>query len=293
MKRINLLVLIGLVLFTYACNNNNKTDEEELKQEILEELKAEKELEDDNAEKKITVKDNNNEILDLDKENSEKKSGETMQAQFKMLIASTGGTYYAFKDQTGKTIDFYHDEQVKALEFAMSLRPGDTEHKYYGKWFELTYEYRDITRKGETQSLPVIIDAKEITAVTKADNRSTSKTAFTAEEIKNAVFLGTEPFWDIKFYDNYAEKNDPSETKIKFYYLVDGKAGNHKLADAIQAKSGNSVTITVTDESGGAAGVITITHQNCNDGMSENKYPYTFSFIWEDGGGWSGCGRKK
>lgn len=125
----------------------------------------------------------------------------------------------------------------------------------------------------------------------KTNDGGGKKTAFTAKEIKNAVFMGTEPFWDITFYDTYAEKNDMSGTKVKFYYLKNGNSGNHKLSEVIQPATSNSVTFEVTDESGGVAGVVTITRKACNDGMSEKIYPYTFSLEWKTGGGWNGCGR--
>jgi uncharacterized membrane protein len=142
---------------------------------------------------------------------------------------------------------------------------------------------------------------KESESDMKAADKQTGKTndgggkqaAFTAKEIKNAVFMGTEPFWDITFYDTYAEKNDMSGTKVKFYYLKNGNAGNHKLSEVIKPASTNSVTFEVTDESGGVAGDVSITRKACSDGMSENIYPYTFSLEWKTGGGWEGCGRIK
>ena len=136
-------------------------------------------------------------------------------------------------------------------------------------------------------------EKKSESSGSKTNDSSGKKAAFTAKEIKNAVFMGTEPFWDITFYDSYAERNDPSDRKATFYYMKDGTYAGHQLADAIEPASSNSVTFTIIDEAGMVPGVVTITRKSCSDGMSDNIYPYTFSLQWENGNAWKGCGRIK
>lgn len=278
MKNLNLLFVLLFSFFVYSCQNaSNETENQ--------------------ADDATTQTDADNVVGSENQDiNKNKESGiesKTLIADFEMLIASTGGTYYRFVDETGEEWDFYHDQSVEILEFAMSLQPGSTDHKYYHKTFELTYEEREITRKNETKILPVITEARELTADEVAKQKSASVNIITVSEIKDAVFFGTEPFWDMQFYDTYVEKGDPSGNKIRFYYVAEGKSGKVKLSEAIKPFTEKGVRIDVTDESEGAVAAIAIINESCNDGMSENIYPYSFVFEWEDGGGWTGCGRKK
>lgn len=278
MKNLNLLFVLLFSFFVYSCQNAsnesvNKADNESSQTE--------------------TDGIDESENQDMNKNENASNESKNLVADFEMLIANTGGTYYRFVDLNGKEWEFYHDESVKALEFAMSLQPGSTDHKYYHKTFELTYEEREITRKNETEILPVITEARELSADEVAKQKSTSANAISVNEIKNTVFFGTEPFWDVQFYDTYVEKGDPSGSKIRFYYVAEGKSGKVKLSEAIKPFAEMGVRIDVTDESEGAVAAIAIVKESCNDGMSENVYPYSFVFEWEDGGGWTGCGRKK
>lgn len=123
-------------------------------------------------------------------------------------------------------------------------------------------------------------------AATKADAKF-----FTADRIKKISFSGTEPFWSMQLREDRAERRMMDGSLVRLDYVKGNVAHNIKLSQIIEHKDANTVNIKVTDESGGALGIITIEKKNCSDGMSENVYPYTFKLTWEDGGGWSGCGR--
>jgi uncharacterized membrane protein len=285
MRKLSLLSTLTLLLFVCACNSSDEKTKEELKEEIRAELKAEQD-EEKNSERQTEGKDSATD--------NDKKGMKTVNAKFEMMVTNTAGTYYVFTDENGKTLKFFPmNGKTKGMDFAASLQSGDTNHKYSGKEYQITYDELWVEGKNEMENRLYIINAEPAATSGKSNDGSGKQAAFTAKEIKNAVFMGTEPFWDITFYDSYAERNDPSDRKATFYYMKDGTYAVHQLADVIEPASSNSVTFTIIDEAGMVPGVVTITRKACDDGMSDNIYPYTFSLQWENGNAWKGCGRIK
>jgi hypothetical protein len=92
------------------------------------------------------------------------------------------------------------------------------------------------------------------------------------------------------FKDHHLLKSYPTG-EVKLLYLKDGLADKHKLEDVIIPVSPVVAEVQVTDEGMGAMATITIIRETCSDGMSDIDYTYTISLKWDDGGGWSGCGR--
>ena len=91
-------------------------------------------------------------------------------------------------------------------------------------------------------------------------------TAFTA--------LGTEPFWDVQVTG-----------RTLTYSGLDIET---KVLEAERTSTQNSATYTGNHE--GAAFKLVVTVGTCNDGMSDNEYPYTVEWTF-DGQTNRGCAR--
>ena len=98
-------------------------------------------------------------------------------------------------------------------------------------------------------------------------------------DLKKINFSGTEPFWNIKFEDDYAIYTSPNEldgTKI-FYKNNITDDNNLKLNDA---------TTKVSDKEYKLLGImkktkveITIKNEKCSDGMSDDKGTYKINLL--------------
>lgn len=277
-----LLAAIGLaVLFAFGCGNSNEKTKEELKAELKKELREEM-----NAKKENTA---NNESETTDSRASENADYSVVKAQFEMMFANTAGTFYVFKDENGQSMDMMAEPGAPGLEFTRSLRPGDTSHQYYHKWYTVTYEERTIDYKGEPAKRLFIISVEPTTS---AGGKSNDTGSLSGADLKNAVFFGVEPNWTVWFYEDYAEYEPMGQSKMKVYYKKSYADNSRpKLSQAIKQFSKGE--IQVQGDADGWGTLFTIKKEKCSDGMSDNTYPYSIKLLFDESEELSGCGRIK
>ncbi len=264
----SLFVLIGCG-GTDSQDNGQERNEEELSQ---------------NSENQV---DEATEGVEISKANTQ-----TIQAKFDKLVAGTDGAVYVFRDKNGKTYEFFRVKETKGLEFTKDIDPLNPTDAYDNVWFKVTFESRELeffdggTGENVKRTELVILQAERLNA------QNTGEAGIMAAEVKNAIFFGTEPNWTIKFYDSYAEYEPMGEAKKKLTYLSAGsKSDNAGIEEALQHIASNEVTISVNSPNGEAT--ITVKRENCNDGMSENTYPYSIVFKTKGSSPKKGCGRIK
>lgn len=210
-----------------------------------------------------------------------------MVARFVKFSPSTSGTIFVFEDKEGEEHWFHKASDVVGMDFIKDMQPMVEPEGYDHIWFKVTFENREVERAGETRTEATIV-AVERQANENADEGR--KLAFTAEDLKKAVFSGTEPFWSLYFKDDHILKVSPMGEEI-LYYFKDGVAAQKELADVIIPVSPVVVEMQVTDEAMSLLATITIIRETCSDGMSDRDYPYTISLNIEDGTSMNGCGR--
>ncbi|WP_462319028.1 hypothetical protein [Marinilabilia sp.] len=274
--------------FVAGCGTNSqKKSEEGFKEEPKTELKAgENDLNN-------TTEENNAEEMSSAKAVQESGT-KTIRAQFEMMVANTAGTFVVFKAPGDEEGVWYRiARETDDLDFAMGLRPGDRNSEYSGEWYEITYEMRTENRKGREQERPFILSAREV-GQDSPDNAT--EPAITFEDLQNAIFFGTEPFWSIEFKNGHMFYQDgPGQEKKIYNYVVE--SGN---STPVKAISDNAVQVKAWPAINGTDSYqwhIIIRKEPCSDGMSDNTYPYSIEINWEDteesGSGeiGKGCGR--
>jgi len=132
--------------------------------------------------------------------------------------------------------------------------------------------------------------------VSNADSTKTTQTSLqsvnTSElDLKNMNFNGTEPFWSIKFEEDFALYTSPSELNgLKFFYKKSGDKSNPKLTDALVKVSDKEFKILGTMNNADAE--ITIKTENCSDGMSPDVYTHKITLLIDKKTKYEGCGKK-
>lgn len=99
------------------------------------------------------------------------------------------------------------------------------------------------------------------------------------EKFHDLKFLGVEPFWHINLSFDKLAYFEPSKEAVWYMYTRIIKIDGGYVLEAERLKSNDFV-------------VISFQEGNCNDGMSDNKYPYTVS-LTRNGRTFEGCGRWK
>jgi uncharacterized membrane protein len=135
-------------------------------------------------------------------------------------------------------------------------------------------------------------DGKTTDSLNLAKDVVEKGSASLAGDLLNINFFGTEPFWNLKFKEDFAEYSSPMKDGVtKVYYKKDDKdASKPKLKDAVNKVSENEVNIKGVMD--GVNLSISIKKGSCNDGMSAETNPYSISFSMEKGESFSGCGKK-
>lgn len=273
--RVFYIVLLFSLFVFIGCGNTDKQNEEQ--NENVEE-KAQNEGKNENEAK---------ENIKISKANTQ-----TIQAKFDKLVPGTDGAIYIFRDENGKTYQFYSVNETEGLEFTTNIDPLNPTNEFDNVWFKVTYEKRELeffdggTGENVKRNELVIIKAERL------DAQSTSRASITAADLTNAIFFGTEPNWTIKFYDNYVQYEPMGKAKEKLIYIsASGKSGNNSIEDVLQTVSDNAIAITVKSPKGKAE--ITVKKEACNDGMSDNSYPYSITLKTKGQSAKKGCGRIK
>ncbi|PWD99338.1 hypothetical protein [Marinilabilia rubra] len=287
--KLHLPILVTLtLLFVAGCGTNSQKQSDEVSQkETKTELK-----EGEDHQTQANDKNSSDELLSA---TQVKETGSiTIRAQFEMMVANTAGTFVVFKAPDDEEGVWYRiADETNDLDFAMGLRPGDSDSEYSGKWYEITYEMRTENRKGREQERPFILSARE---VGKGGTDNAPQPAITFEDLKNAIFFGTEPFWSVEFKNSHMFYQDgPGQEKKRYNYVVESG-----ISSPVKAISENAVQVNVWPAINGTDSYqrhIIIRKEPCSDGMSDNTYPYSIEINREDteenGSGeiGKGCGR--
>ncbi len=85
--------------------------------------------------------------------------------------------------------------------------------------------------------------------------------------------FGTEPFWQVTVNGTALDFDDVS-------------TGEKRSLTATRSESGNSTVFS--GDNNGTSFTLTITPGSCNDGMSDNTYPWTSTFVYGEAS-FSGC----
>ncbi|MEL7188331.1 MAG: hypothetical protein AAGK17_02165 [Pseudomonadota bacterium] len=87
------------------------------------------------------------------------------------------------------------------------------------------------------------------------------------DQSETIIVAGTEPFWSIKIVDDEAIYSAP-ENLDGTMFSVSRFAGNNGLGFSGELESEKLV--------------LSVTPGDCNDGMSDEIYPYTATLVWGD-----------
>jgi len=123
-------------------------------------------------------------------------------------------------------------------------------------------------------------------------NTEQNKPSTSNIDMKNINFSGTEPFWNLKFEDNYAIYTSPEEldgVKV-FYKKMAGDSNNHTLNDAIIKVS--DIEFKIFGVMGNSSVEITIKKEICSNGMSAEDFPFKIILIKDKNVIFEGCGNK-
>lgn len=124
-------------------------------------------------------------------------------------------------------------------------------------------------------------------------NKKQTPDALSVDDLKNAIFFGTEPNWTLKFTEDYAEYIPMEGQTTKMYYKKNyGDRTKNKLSDVIVVVSETTLEVQANADSGGGIN-LTVKKEACSDGMSDNTYPYSLSIMIDEVGEQKGCGRVK
>ncbi len=132
----------------------------------------------------------------------------------------------------------------------------------------------------KTKILKQTIENNQVKIVKEVKEEDQS---ITLNELKTIKFIGVEPNWTLVFKDNYIDYTQGYDTRIiKMVYYGDYDGSNNK----IKVISNNEIQVKLIEESALDKGYIwtaTIKKENCSDGMSDSKYPYSIKVQLEEG----------
>jgi uncharacterized membrane protein len=280
MKNVSFIMMLMVFMYAVACNHTQQQQEEKTDNIAQSEPQA-------------TGKPSSGKQA-----NSMNSQSETMKARFKKVVPNTDGAIYVFVDEDGKEWKLWQIKETKGMEFARKAFPNRIYSGFDTQWFEVTWGKRmkSFNQGGgeyKEREVMAVLSVDEV----KSEKEAAAAPAITFKDLQNAVFFGTEPFWTIKFRDDHMYyTSGPGEPEKKYNYLTKPHAET-----PVMAVSENEVQINVwpaTNATDQYRWYIKIREEPCNDGMSENVYPYTIEITWEDveeyGAGeiGKGCGRK-
>ena len=130
-------------------------------------------------------------------------------------------------------------------------------------------------------------DTVETQEQTTIENKTTVEeeiqTGITLDDLKKIKFAGIEPGWTLVFKDKHLNYTQGYSSEIiKMVYYGDHDGSNER----IKVISKNEIQVKLIAETAldkGFIWVATIKKEECNDGMSDNKYPYSIKIKVEEG----------
>jgi uncharacterized membrane protein len=217
----------------------------------------------------------------------------TIVGRFDMLALSTVGAYYVVYDEDNERYAFYENSDAVGMDFIYDCPFNEPLEELDDKWFNITYENRMI--EFYDGGIGEYVDREKIVITEVEPLGNSVKTAkidkSAVSVLSQTTVFGTEPFWSIELHPNYANYSTPSIQSLKLNYLYPAEEATCDLKHAAKELDGNSVKIRFQDEESGHISILTILEKTCNDGMSDNEYPFTVSYKVNDKETLSGCGR--
>lgn len=140
MKTIKILSMAALLVVFFGCNSGQQ--------------KETADAENNNNAEQEQVQDNAAET------NVQEQGVVTTKAKFLYMIANTAGTSFVFKTPEVDELQVFPGENLKGMDFAYGLQPGDTNHEYYEKEFEIKYVERPYESPGGTVDRKFLLEIK-------------------------------------------------------------------------------------------------------------------------------------
>ncbi|MBX2975390.1 MAG: hypothetical protein KF721_04595 [Ignavibacteriaceae bacterium] len=212
----------------------------------------------------------------------------TITAKFDAVYTNSNGAIFSFTDKEGKSYDFWETgENVEGLEFTRSLQPNYIDPKFDNILFEVTYTtrkkefYLSGSEVGELRDVLSIVSVKEL----KADLN------ISVEDILRMQLSGTEPFWSIKFKEDYAEFFTPDNIDgVKIFYKIEsGNKAKPKLKDVV--KNVDKLAVEILGTLKGERIKIKIKREKCSDDMSDEIFSFSAEVLMSKSTKLNGCGK--
>lgn len=212
----------------------------------------------------------------------------TITARFDAVYTNSNGAIFSFTDKDGKSYDFWETgENIEGLEFTRSLQPNYIDPKFDNILFEVTYTtrkkefYLSGSEGGELRDVLSIVSIREL----KTDlNIST-------EDILKMQLSGTEPFWSIKFKNDYAEFFTPDNIDgLKIFYKNESSnKAKPKLKDVV--KNVDKLAVEILGSLKGEIIEIKIKREKCSDDMSDEIFSFSAEVLMSKSTKLKGCGK--
>jgi uncharacterized membrane protein len=278
-------IVISLMIFAVLASCGNQGTESEQKTKSEESVaKSDNSKASEKTEKSKNLEESETVFVQEEK---------TIVGRFDQVALSTDGAIYVVYDEDGDRYEFFENTDAEGMDFIYDYPANEPLDELNDKWFSITYENRMM--EFYDGGIGEYVDREEIVILTveSADNKRK-----TASIDKNVVSVlsqmtvsGTEPFWSIEFNANDASYSTPSIQSLKLNYLYPNEEATCDLKHAAKKLDGNGVEIRLQDEESGHISVLTIHEEVCNDGMSDNEYPFTVSYKVNSKETLPGCGR--
>jgi len=281
-----LLLPLIFALTIVACNNQEANNDNEEKATQVSSDKDDAESASEAGEESVKKSSEKSETAFV-------KEEKTIVGRFDIVVLSTIGAYYIVYDENGDRYEFFENSDAVGMDFIYDYPVNEPLEELDDKWFAITYENRMI--EFYDGGIGEYVDREKIviTKVEPAENNLK-----TAKIDKNVVSVlsqmtvsGTEPFWSIALNAKHASYSTPSIQSLKLNYLYPNEEATCDLKHAAKKLDGNGVEIRMQDEESGHISVLTIHEEVCNDGMSDNEYPFTVSYKVNNEKTLPGCGR--
>lgn len=217
----------------------------------------------------------------------------TIIGRFDMVALSTDGAIFVAYDVDGNRYEFFENTEAEGMDFIYDYPANEPLDELDDKWFHITYENRMI--EFYDGGIGEYVEREEIVIlkVVPADNNL--KIAEIDKDVVSVLskmtVSGTEPFWSIELHSNYANYSTPSIQSLRLNYLYPAEDEVCDLKYATKKTDKNAVKIRLQDEESGHISILTIHEKVCNDGMSDNEYPFTVSYKANSKETLPGCGR--
>ncbi len=216
--------------------------------------------------------------------------------RFMMVNLSTGGAYISVEDKEGNDYVFLENTDCTGYKFLQDYPINEPLEELENSWYNIRYENRMIeyvsgaTGELETCEELVMLEVVPLDNMKKSGVEGTMKTT----DFEHLDLSGTEPFWTIELHKAYAFYQDPSFQDFRLNYLYPHDDAPCSLFEALEEHKDGSVILRIQHEESEAIENLQIINNSCNDGMSDEEYPYSVIYTTAAAGNsLQGCGKTR